>query len=962
MQTHRSLPLTLLSACAIAFAAAASGVESTNPSASPATAPVSRAIATSAAAPSAAAPTSSAVGQLAARQGDEIVVAGRMFHTGAPVVLWTDPGGYDAYRTERRFGPWADASYEKTPHNGQTDGINSPARYGAREQVLSDAELEQVRGGGWPLELLQDKVDQFVVHYDVAGVSRTCFKVLHDMRGLSVQFMLDLDGTLYQTCDLKERAFHATKSNPRSVGIEIANMGAYRNVVPLKEWYAKDADGRTVITIPKRLEGGGIRDKSIVLRPDRDEMVVGQIRGVTYRQYDLTPQQYATLTKLVATLGTALPKITVDYPRGPDGKVNPETLTDEQWKAFTGVLGHWHVQQNKEDPGPAFQWDKVIDGARKLMSPEALARNEAQRGKAVQLRPGRGDGSKGTGAAGTQPTTGPTTQPGTGPTTQLATGPATRPTAARRGGRRSATRPADSQPAATKPATVQPATTQPSATRPVLGPTHDPALAARLWPVLHARDASGATIAARVVELETGRELYAERIDEPVIPASNLKLLTSAAALDKFGPDYPLTTVLALDGDDLWVIGTGDPSTGDAKMAAARGETPTTMFDRWAAALAAKGVKEIKGNLYYYDGAFDDEQVHPTWSRGYLTDWYAAPVAGLNFNDNCVDVTLRPAVGPGGKPADGQPALFDVMPPTTKLVTIENKTVTNGKGTPEIARRADADAYTLTGGVPATKPVESKAVTDPGAFFADALRANLTSHGIVIKGDTEQAAHPLGGPAGPPADKIVAVHATPMKDVLTRLNKASQNLFAEAMSKLLGRTAAVEAGDPSARGSWAGGSAAIHAFLKRVGVDESAYVIADGSGLSRANRVTARGHTDLLIAMSKHKYGEVFRDTLPIGGVDGTIGKRMKDIAGKVHAKTGYIGGVRALSGYAQTDGGKWLVFSMIYNNIPGGVAPYEAMQDDACRLLVAWPDVDKANLKPATRPASAATVPTTQP
>jgi hypothetical protein len=131
--------------------------------------------------PAAQAPT---VGQPLDRKGDEIMVAGRLFHTGAPVVLWTDPGGYDAYRTERRFAPWDAASFGATTR--QAKDVDSPNRYGVREQVLTDAELEQVRGGGWPLELLQEKVDQFVLHYDVAGTSRTCFKVLHDMRGLSV--------------------------------------------------------------------------------------------------------------------------------------------------------------------------------------------------------------------------------------------------------------------------------------------------------------------------------------------------------------------------------------------------------------------------------------------------------------------------------------------------------------------------------------------------------------------------------------------------------------------------------------------------------------------------------------------------------------------------------------------------------------------------------------------------------
>jgi N-acetyl-anhydromuramyl-L-alanine amidase AmpD len=350
------------------------------------------------------------VGQQLPRKGDEIMVCGQLFHTGAPIVLWTDPGGYDAYRTERRFSSWQTASWEATQREaeqrkaeGKEPNVpDSPNRYGVREQVISDEELAQVRGGGWPLELLQQKVDQFVIHYDVCGTARTCFKVLHDHRGLSVQFMLDIDGTIYQTCDLKERAWHATKSNPRSVGIEIANMGAYTSVAPLAEWYEKRDDGHTYITIPPRFGDGGIRDKNVVLKPIRDEMVAGEIHGTTYRQYDLTAAQYDSLTKLTAALCTVLPRITCDYPRDEQGNLMTTNLSDEQWRQFTGVLGHYHVQRNKQDPGPAFQWDKVIGGARKMMTRQALQRNESMRGQAVAIRSDRGSGSRPTQPA-TQP-------------------------------------------------------------------------------------------------------------------------------------------------------------------------------------------------------------------------------------------------------------------------------------------------------------------------------------------------------------------------------------------------------------------------------------------------------------------------------------------------------------------------------------------------------------------------------
>jgi N-acetyl-anhydromuramyl-L-alanine amidase AmpD len=314
------------------------------------------------------------IGQRLPRTGDEIMVCGQLFHTGAPVVLWTDPGGYDAYRTERRFAPWDVADYESTKKS-MPKVFTEPNRYGVRKSEIDETTFERVRGGGWDLPTLQNVVDQFVIHYDVAGTSRQCFATLQDYRGLSVHFMLDVDGTIYQTLDLKERAWHATKANSRSIGIEIANIGAYPARMdpkkdPLNRWYEKDADGRTRIVFPAYIKETGIRTPDFVARPIRNEPVTGEIQGRMYRMYDLTPQQYNSLIKLTAALCTIFPKIRCDAPRDAEGQVINHVLSDEQWKDFHGILGHYHVQANKQDPGPAFQWDRVIEGARALMGKE----------------------------------------------------------------------------------------------------------------------------------------------------------------------------------------------------------------------------------------------------------------------------------------------------------------------------------------------------------------------------------------------------------------------------------------------------------------------------------------------------------------------------------------------------------------------------------------------------------------
>lgn len=320
------------------------------------------------------------VGSAAPRVGDEIVIAGQYFHTGTRVVLWTDPGGYDAYRVERRFAPLEESDWKTT--EALTNGPATPNRYNQRTNNLSSEEIERVRGGGWDLPTLQKVVDQFVLHFDVCGVSRTCFKVLHDHRGLSVHFMLDIDGTIYQTLDVKERAWHATSSNSRSVGIEIANMGAYRDVAgsPLEEWYGKDADGRTRITLPERLGDGGVYTANFVGRPARNEPVVGEVQGRTLTQYDYTPEQYKALAHLTAALTKVLPQIKCDYPRDAEGKLITSKLPDEQLEVYKGVIGHYHIQKNKTDPGPALNWDYLIDTAKELAAEPKPASSAGGRG------------------------------------------------------------------------------------------------------------------------------------------------------------------------------------------------------------------------------------------------------------------------------------------------------------------------------------------------------------------------------------------------------------------------------------------------------------------------------------------------------------------------------------------------------------------------------------------------------
>ena len=300
-----------------------------------------------------------ATGARLERLGDEIAVCGQLFHTGTRVVLWTDPHGYDAYRPEPRF---PDEMKPEDLAKWKFQPTLAPLR-----ENLDAATRTQILARGWTLDELRDSVDLFVMHFDVCGSSRKCFKVLHDQRFLSVQFMLDVDGTIYQTMDLKERAFHAKQANDRSIGVEIAHVGAYTesdNKV-FKDFYAVDANGPRLVFSPQWFPNGtGILTEDFVGRPARKDRIEGKIHGTRYFQYDFTEQQYQALAKLVATVNRVLPKIAIDAPRDGAGNVLARQLDETEFSRFSGLIGHYHVTDQKNDPGPAFDWERVVREAR----------------------------------------------------------------------------------------------------------------------------------------------------------------------------------------------------------------------------------------------------------------------------------------------------------------------------------------------------------------------------------------------------------------------------------------------------------------------------------------------------------------------------------------------------------------------------------------------------------------------
>lgn len=263
------------------------------------------------------------------RRGEEFVAAGRFFPAGTRVVTWQDAGGFDLYRSPP----------------------GSPQNHESRRALAGVTSRRR------ELKRLQAAVDQVVLHYDNTGSSAATFGVLQ-RRGLSAHFLVDVDGTIYQTLDLSERGWHATVANERSIGIEIAQIGAFppAEAGTLGRWYESD-------------RAGGVRLKSKhagSFRPLRAEPIRGRIQDRELIQYDFTAEQYAALAHLAAALNRVFPKIRLDAPRDRQGQIPAQKLDDKTYLSFTGFLGHYHIQENKVDPGPAFQWGKLIREARSL--------------------------------------------------------------------------------------------------------------------------------------------------------------------------------------------------------------------------------------------------------------------------------------------------------------------------------------------------------------------------------------------------------------------------------------------------------------------------------------------------------------------------------------------------------------------------------------------------------------------
>jgi len=448
--------------------------------------------------------------------------------------------------------------------------------------------------------------------------------------------------------------------------------------------------------------------------------------------------------------------------------------------------------------------------------------------------------------------------------------------------------------------------------------------------VLSSSDARRGWWGIQVVELESGKLLYERDAERLFIPASNMKMFTTAAALEKLGPDYTFHTTVeseaAPDSEgrvgNLYLVGRGDPNLGVRTFpytyhgpAQPAGKFIEDMADQ----VKARGVREVTGNLIADDSYFVWEPFAPNWAADDLEWGYGAPVSALAFNDNSLTLHIKP----GGRAGDAASVLMDPVP---DYYLLKNHILTGAKGTEKsyfLERQPGSMELDLWGQIPIDneEEVETVAIANPPLLMAEQFRAALRARGIVVEGPSEVRhltrleAASLPNPVSPSCPRIVLAEHTspPLREAIKVINKESENLHAEMLLRTLGRV-------QNHSGSLAGGLQALNAFAtQQGGILPGEIYFSDGSGLSREDLVAPHAAVTLLLYMARSAHFHVWFDSLPVAGIDGTLAHRLltDDVKGKIHAKTGSVEHVNTLSGYMDLPSGKRLVFSIMANNHP---------------------------------------------
>jgi len=443
-----------------------------------------------------------------------------------------------------------------------------------------------------------------------------------------------------------------------------------------------------------------------------------------------------------------------------------------------------------------------------------------------------------------------------------------------------------------------------------------------------------------IIDAETGETLYELNADKYFVPASNMKLFTTALALAKLGPDYRFHTTLETRGavspdgvltGDLFLVGRGDPNLSNRKFPYDLKEEfdgpPEKALAELADALVAKGVKEIAGDVVGDDSYFPHEAYPNGWEIDDMVWEYGAAVSAIVVDDNTVALTLT-AGESAGTPVQA------VVAPATPDFTVQNDVVTSAAETKSdltLTREPTAKVVVIRGTMPAHSAPRKLvlAIHDPAEHAAALLARLLAERGVKVAG-VSRSMH-VAEPVGAAPRAVLAEHVSvPLGDSVKLVNKISQNLHTEMLLRAAARSTAVW-NTPEDLMKFPAD------FYAAAGIAQEDVIQTDGSGLSRHDLVTPRA----IVALLKYAQGQPwfapYFASLPVAGVDGTLETLMKNTpsAGRIHAKTGSVEHVRTRSGFAETLGGRRLIFSFLSNNQGGKNHEASDALDGLCLAMI---------------------------
>lgn len=466
------------------------------------------------------------------------------------------------------------------------------------------------------------------------------------------------------------------------------------------------------------------------------------------------------------------------------------------------------------------------------------------------------------------------------------------------------------------------------------------------------------TVGIYVVDAETGRVLVDRNGDKAMIPASNNKLRTTAAALHLLGPDFRFTTDLMTTAvpaggrlpGALIVRGGGDPTI-SGRFQADKSDITHTLRE-FAGALKAKGIREVDGGILLDASYFDREYFHSGWYKDERGEWYEAEIWGLTFNDNCVDLKWSSM---GQNPGDL--ATF-TMNPQTDYVRLDNRVRVVAKGRPAeryYVRDDRSNDIILSGTITVDiEKVDSASIWNGPEFFGSVFRDVLTSEGITVRG-TVRLLEPGEEKAALTGARLIATHKSPpLTEIVNVINRASQNLYADSLLKAMGREKAGE-------GSYAAGIRTVDDFFAKTGIYMEGNKLVDGSGLAAGNRVSPRQLVETIRHADKGEHHAAWRDSLPIGGTRGSLRTRFqqttesKTLAPDIMGKTGLIGGVRSLSGIARNRAGRDIYYAIVLNGFKASGSRVIEFIDQTAVAIAASGGEPEQMQSPKALPAKAA-------